>query len=200
MKRTDALDAIVIAADRWQQRRLPIWEFSDDLDCILRLGLATASVGVELSDGTCVRPGDTVGVIHLWNERMPEMPATGADVAWARTFLRLMRHSFRLMARHIVANRDLDEIQAFGGQLPLVYTPATLRYLRRLGIEVFDRVPPRGTVETVVDLALRIWTWLMRRAFNPGSVHNIAFGDLDRRPAWISRHTLIERYIKETIT
>jgi hypothetical protein len=190
----DLLSRLVVAIDRRQRRRLGIWEFSDDPACILRLGLTVARARVELADGTVVRPGEHVGVVHLWNERMPQMGPTGPDLAWARAFNQGLVHSFRLLARYVAsapALEDIEDIQAFGGQLCLAYSPGVIRLLRRLGVEVFDPVSLRGPIEWTVDLGMRLWAWLLRLAFNPESARDLRLSDLQRRPAWFSRRTLI---------
>lgn len=190
----DLFDKLVVALDRWQRQRLGIWEFSDDPECILRLGLAAARAEVELADGTVIHPGETVGVIHFWNERFPQIPPTGPDLAWARKLKQALIRSFRLLARHAVETSTLADIHAFGGALPLVYTPASVRLLRRLGLEVFDPALPRGLAERARDLVARVWTWLLRRAFSPASVRGLRLSDLHCRPVWLSRRTLIARY------
>lgn len=190
----DLLDRLVVAFDRRQRRRLHIWEFSDDPDCILRVGIARARIGAELADGTVVRPGDRIGVIHLWNERVPRIPADGPDVAWATALSRLVVHSFRLLARYMLATSDLDDIQAFGGEFGFVYTPVAIRLLRRLGIEVFEPRPPHGLWEWIVDTVMRIWPWLLRRVFNPASLHGRTLADMRRRPVWITRRTILRLY------
>lgn len=191
----DLLSRLVVAIDRRQRQKLGIWEFSDDPECILRLGLATATMGVELVDGTVVRPGDTIGHIHLWNERLPHIPLGGPDLAWAREMKQLFVHSFRLLACYMVENpAALMNVRAFGGELPLVYTPASTRLLRRLGVEMFDPIPHRGLSEWAIDLGSRLWTWLLRRAFNLESIRGARLSDLQRRPAWISRRTIITLY------
>jgi len=187
----DLLSRLVVAIDRRQRRRLGIWEFSDDPQCILRLGLAVGRTGVELADGTVVRPGEHVGVVHLWNERMPQMDPTGPDLAWAKAFNRRLVHSFRLLARYVATASALEHIHAFGGELCLAYSPGVIRLLRRLGVEVFDPVPLHGPIERTVDLGMRLWAWLLRRAFNPESARHLRLSDLQRRPAWFSRRTLI---------
>lgn len=190
----DLLSRLVVAFDRWQRHRLGIWAFSDDPACILRLGLTTARIEAELADGMVVRPGETIGVIHLWNERMPQIPPAGPDLAWARKLKQALVHSLRLLARYTVETPTLADIRAFGGELSLAYTPAAVRLLCRLGLEVFDQVPPHGLTERTRDLIARLWTWLLRRTFNPESVRGLRMGDLQRRPVWLSRHTLIALY------
>jgi hypothetical protein len=187
----DLLSRLVVAIDRRQRRRLGIWEFSDDPACILRLGLAVARARVELADGTVVQPGERVGVVHLWNERMPQIPPAGPGLAWAKAFNRRLLHSFRLLARYVATAPALEDIHAFGGQLCLAYSPGVIRWLRRLGLEIFDPVPLHGPIERTVDLGARLWVWLLRRAFNPASARHLRLSDLQRRPAWFSRRTLI---------
>jgi hypothetical protein len=168
-----------------------IQEFSDDPRCILRLGVATARADVELADGTVVRRGDTVGVLHLWNEHMPQIPPNGPDLAWAKEFKRSLVLSFRLLASHVAQDPALADIQAIVGDIPLTYTPATIRMLQRIGLQVITPAPPRGLVNRGIDLGMRIWTWLLRRAFNPGSMQDLRLSDLHHRSVWSSRRTLI---------
>jgi hypothetical protein len=190
----DLLSRLVVAFDRRQRRRLGIGEFCADPECLLRLGFRTARVATELADGTVVRPGERVGVLHLWNEHMPRMPRAGPDLAWARAVTRLAVHSFRLLADYVVGTPALGDVHAFVGEFSDVYTPGTLRLLRRLGLEVFDPVPPRGPIAWTVDWAMRVWVWLLRRAFNPASVRGLRPRDLQRRRVWLGRRTLVGLY------
>lgn len=188
------LNRLVVAFDRWQRRRLHIWEFSNDPDCILRVSINRSRLDAELADGTVVRRGDRIGVIHLWNERVPRIPATGPDLEWARVASRSAVHSLRLLARYMLETSDLDGIEAFGGEFGFIYTPVTLRFLHRLGFEVCDPRPPRGLWECIEDTAMRIWPWLLRRVFNPASLRGRTLADMRRRPIWITRATLLRLY------
>jgi hypothetical protein len=188
------VDRAVIAIDRWQQKRLTMWEFSHDPDCIVRVGIHTATVRAVLADGTTVERGDTVGVIHFWNERVPSSPTGGPNLVWARTFIRQLMYSFHLLADHVQENPAFDDIDAFGGEMPFVFNPGATRMLERLGLEVLEPVPPETLKERVLDLGARTWTWLLRHAFNPESVRGVSLSDLSRRPVWITRDALIERH------
>lgn len=190
-RRPDLFDKLVIAADRQIRRRMKVWEFSDDPACILRLGRIVARADARLEDGTTVHRGDPIGIIHLSNERLPRIPANGPDLAWARLFHRMLSRSFRLLAEYAAKAPDLADVHVFGGLLPLVYTPATIRLLQHLGFEVHDPVPPRTLTERVVDWGARLWTWLLRRAFNPASAQGLRLSDLQRRQVWISRQALV---------
>jgi len=190
----DLLNRFVVALDRFQRRRLDIWEFSDDPDCMFRLSLVQAREGARLKDGTVVQPGETVGIVHFWNERVPPIPASGPDLAWARELMRMATHSQRLLAQYVQTDPAMAGVQAFGGKLPFLYTAGAIRVLQRLGWEIFEPVPPRGLVERVTDLIARSWNLLMRRAFNPQSARGLQLSDFERRPAWLSRRTLIALY------
>lgn len=187
-------DRLVVAFDQFQRRRLGIREFSDDPDCILRISLTRSRIAAELADGTVVRRGDRIGVIHLWNERIPRIPAAGPDLEWARAASRAAIHSLRLLACYLLAAPDFDGIRAFGGEFGFVYTPVTLRFLQRLGFEVFDPHPPRGLWEWIVATATRVWAWLLRRAFNPASLRGRTLNDVHCRPVWITRSTILRLY------
>jgi hypothetical protein len=188
----DLLDRLVIAFDRRQRRRLGIWEFSDDPRCVFRIALTTARVGVKLADGTVVRAGDRTGAFHLWNEQVPRIPSTGPDLTWARTASQALDHSFRLMARHVAANAVFEEVQALGGTFTV--PPSGARLLARAGVEIHDPGTPRSLMEWVEDRAMRIWVWLLRRAFNPESVRGLRLRDFQRRRLWLSKRTLLALY------
>jgi hypothetical protein len=45
-----------------------------------------------------------------------------------------------------------------------------------------------------VDLGARVWTWLLRRAFNPHSARDVPPGNLQRRWVWLAQSTLAALY------
>jgi hypothetical protein len=190
----DLLDRLVIAFDRRQRRRLGIWEFTDDPDCIFRLAFAAAPKGINLEDGTVVHPDDRTAVLHIWSEQTPPMPATGPDLAWAKAFRRSLVRSLRLLAEYCTKDPEMGDVHAFGGNLALVYTPGAVSVLRRLGFEVHDPLVPVSLTACVLDAVSHLWIWLLRRAFNRGSARGIRPTDFQQRPVWLSRRTLVARY------
>lgn len=114
MKILEPARALVRAFDRFLSRCYGIHPFSNDPDCLLRLGLARARKQVVLKDGTTVRPGDLVGDLHLWNDRIPSMPPAGANLAWGLGFQRRLRRSLELLAERVEAERG--EAEAGAGQ------------------------------------------------------------------------------------
>ncbi len=189
----DLLSRLVFAIDRYMRRRLHIWEFSDDPDCILRVGLVRSRWEVTLNDGTVVRRGETIGMIHAWNERVPPIPSTGADMAWARELRRRLVRSLQLLAQATREDPRLQAVRGFGGAGVLHFSPAILRLLERLGLEIYE-LPPQSLWDWLEEQGSRIWTWLMRRAFNPVSVEGRGLEVLSRRFYWIGREKLLQMY------
>ncbi len=189
----DLLSRLVFAIDRYMRRRLHIWEFSDDPDCILRVGLTRSRWEMTLNDGTVIRRGEVVGMIHAWNERVPPIPPTGADMAWARELRRRLIRSLQLLAQAAREDPRLQAIRGFGGAGILHFSPAIIRLLERLGLEIYE-LPPQTAWDRIEEQVSRVWTWLMRRAFNPPSVEGRGLEVLSRRFYWLSREKLLQMY------
>ncbi len=189
----DLLSRLVFAIDRHMRRRLGIWEFSDDPDCILRVALIRSRWEITLNDGTVIRRGETIGMIHAWNERVPPIPPTGADMAWARELRRRLIRSLQLLARAAREDPRLQAVRGFGGAGVLHFSPAVLSLLERLGLEIYE-LPPQTVRDWVEEKVSRVWTWLMRRTFNPPSVEGRGLDVLSRRFYWISREKLLQMY------
>lgn len=190
---SDWLSRLVVAIDRTMRRRLDIWEFSDDPDCILRVALIRSRWEVTLNDGTVIHRGETIGMIHAWNERVPPIPPTGADMAWARELRRRLIRSLQLLAQAAREDPRLQAIRGFGGAGVLHFSPAILRLLERLGLEIYE-LPPQSIRDRIEEQVSRVWTWLMRRTFNPPSVEGRGLEVLSRRFYWLSREKLLQMY------
>ncbi|HIE38266.1 MAG TPA: hypothetical protein EYH30_00520 [Anaerolineales bacterium] len=189
----DLLSRLVAAFDRLMRWRLGIWEYTDDLDCIFRVALIRPRRRIELDDGTVLERGEVIGMIHAWNEHVPPLPPTGPDLAWARELRWRAIHSLRLLARAAQEDPRLKNVRGFGGAGSLEFGPATLRLLKRLGIETHP-LPPRTVYDHIEEKVSLIWTWLIRRTFNPPSVQGRGPEVLKRRFYWLSRERLLALY------
>ena len=61
-----------------------IYEFTDDPECVLRVGLGQARAAMTLSDGTRVKGGELIGTLHFWNEHLPRYTAKRTESALGR--------------------------------------------------------------------------------------------------------------------
>jgi hypothetical protein len=130
--------ALVRRLDALLRRRLGVFEFCDDPECLLRLRLARAPHDLLLPDAT-VCAGEPVLELHLWNEQLPLPPRAGPDLAWAVRLHRLWVKSLRLVAQHIGSDAHLAGVRALGGSTVLADSEEVVgRYglFRRLGFAV----------------------------------------------------------------
>lgn len=127
----------VFGLDRWLQRWHGVYEFTARQDCLLRAELCLAEESLLLSDGVCVRRGDPMLKVHLWNEQMPSMGQAGPTIAWARRTSRGLETSLRELARHVAQSSDLDAVAAvYADWLGTVKQTAQLRRIvARYGFE-----------------------------------------------------------------
>lgn len=171
-----------------------IREFTDDPDCVFRLGMAAARRAVTLADGTRIDAGEPIGSLHLWNEHLPPYKHGGPDLAWAAEMRKQADRSLRLLADWIERNPEWQDIRAFRGDAMLS---------RRLGDRQIRRIAERYGFERVAaPMSLRdqlhligdcLNTWALTRAFNPAALQRQGFLRY-RSELWISRRALLERY------
>jgi hypothetical protein len=171
-----------------------IYEFTQDPQCILRIGLDEARSEVALSDGTRVKSGEIVGTLHFWNEHLPRYSESGPDLRWACTVRDRVIHSLRAFCEHVEREPAWRPVQAIRAETAL---PA------RLGSAQIQRVFRRyGFEATPADTSLRarlhgfgecFVMWGLTRAFNPAALPRQPFLR-DRCELWISRAALFARY------
>ena len=148
---------------------------------------------IRLSDGTVVRPGDTVADVHCWNERIPSMSAGGADLAWAQKASLRLRHSLRLLARAMATDPGLSGVKACRANVNFVglggSNSSVSRIIARLGYEDVDegektfRLRLHEALENVLIGAL-VWT------HNPEALRREKM-IRERRPVWSSRARML---------
>lgn len=184
----------IFLLDAVLRRAYHILEFTQDPACIFRIERRPARRARTFADGTVLRPGDPILVLHFWNEHLPQMPPSGPDLHWAVAFQRRLRHSLRLLARYLDEN-PAQEVRALYGRLFLALDgPDQARVLERLGFEVDLVPPPAGLAGRVGAFFVRGYTHVLAWAYNPGSVRA---APILRRPmleVWMSRATLARRY------
>lgn len=171
-----------------------IYEFTDDPDCILRVGLSHARARVSLSDGTAVEVGEIVGTLHLWNEHLPRYSSKGPDLGWACAIRGRVVYSLRAFCDYVESAAAWREVRAIRTETSL---PARLgaiqigRVFQRYG---FERVPTDPTLcARIHGLGECFVMWGLTRAFNPAALPRQPFLR-DRHELWISRGTLLMRY------
>jgi hypothetical protein len=191
--KNDLLNRLVRALDRFMRARLGVWEIAGDSVGFYRLARKRASHDVALNDGSHITAGDPVGILHLWGERVPALPAEGADLAWAKQTYRVFVHSLKAVAREMQENPLLSDAVAVGNDFSFAYRVGSANMFERIGFTL-TKPPQRNFVDRLVQRGSRLWTRLLRRAYNAPSLRSVDTPDYDTISLWMSRATLLDRY------
>jgi len=186
------IEAFVHQLDPMLRRAHRVQEFTQDPQCVLRVALGFSNRDLQLSDGTWIRRGDPIVELHLWNERIPRMPPEGPDLAWSLRFYRRLVASLRLVARWMEQHPEARQARALRGETSMVDPVRGL--IQALG---FDLILLERGASGWRRLRYRMddfYVWLLIRAYNPSSLRNRRFHQLERVQFWISREAFLRRY------
>jgi ceramide glucosyltransferase len=182
--------------DAHLRRKQGIFEFSDSARSVLRINIAPAETDLTFADGTEVRPGEPVGVLHLWNEHLTTIPRGGADLAWAMAMRKAMQFSLRELAKAARHDPRLRDVKAFGGTAVFVSragVPQVAKMASRFGFEWMPDGRKRSMFGRVHDFFENFLVLGLQWAFNPAGMRGKGF-IRPREPLWMSRETLMKRY------
>ncbi len=158
------LRAIILAIDRALIRRYGIFEFSSNPSSILRVSFEHNKKDRVLSDGFRVAPGEKILAVHLRNEYMPSFSTWGADLGWAKQFLRLFAESLVDLASFIRDDPRCKDIRLIWGTILLFAEPH--RMVRRFGFRL-ERIEGKYAWESFLLFWPRLFAFALIWAFNP---------------------------------
>ncbi len=184
---------LIRAFDRFLRRATGVFEFCDHLDCLLRLQWGRAPRDLSLSDGTVVRKGALVLMLHLWNQHLPRPGPAGYDLAWATRVRRMLIFSPREAARWLAAQPQGKQVEAICGITVLALSPdgGISPLIRRLGFDVF---PYRRALGRLGKFWENFYTWGIMWTFNAASLRDRSLLRLRRAEIWMSRREFMRRY------
>ena len=173
-----------------------IREFTDDPSCVLRVGLGKVRSPLELSDGTRLLGGETVGTLHFWNEHLPRYKSDGPSLEWACAMRDQLVRSFRALAGYVESDNSWRGVRAFRGETALPARLGPLQILRVFHRYGFEQVASdRSLRQRVHDVGNDCLVWGLTRAFNPAAVPRAPFLR-DHCELWISRKSLLRHYLR----
>jgi hypothetical protein len=170
--------------DRVYQRLHRLQDLSLPEGTVLRLGLSRyRGRPLTLSDGSVIRHGDRIGVIHIHNEGVASLHAPdGAPHRGALVFLERFRASMRSLSGQI-ATGDPADVRAFTG------TTVLFAAMARAGFDVLPLKPRwRGRMVGTYQ------RWVMARHHTLGNRRFKLDRFVESRAVWISREALLRRY------
>src|ERR1700730_9199765 len=106
------LEAMVAALDDRVRVRHGVIEYTNSPECLFRIQLAVTDDDDVLFDGTCIRAGDRIANLHVWNEQFPCFTGKAPTLAWARRVNQAFEISLRELAGFLDARSDLDDVIA----------------------------------------------------------------------------------------
>ncbi len=185
--------AAVRLIDVLLRKKARLFEFSQAPDVILRLQLRSAPHTVDVM-GTTIAKGEPVLGIHTWNERMPRIPTSGADLEWALILSRCLVRSFRGVARWMCIDPRASELRALCGISTLfssVDHTGGMRMIQRLGFTVIPYYRPLGRFGEFWE---NLFSWWLMWAYNDVSLLSRNFWHVKRTEVWMTRADFLERF------
>jgi hypothetical protein len=185
--------------DRWLQRLQGIFEYTHKPDCFFRISFNRLRNEVVLSDGTVGRPGDQVVGLHLWNERIPVIPAKGPSLAWGHQFNRCFAESLRELARFLMSEHELRNITIIRANMSVGSKAQSdslygIGIVSRHGFEVFPDEVGLSLPVLVRRFGENILYWLLTLVCNPAAARSSKFWRT-RSCIYLSRKVLERKYI-----
>ena len=188
---TRSMRRLIRCFDAQVRRAVGVIEFTQDPECILRLRRTTLHRSLILPDASLPK-GTPALEFHLWNERVPPLPPSGADLAWALHVSRSLIRSFRMAGAYLATELAEASPQAVGGTTVLGPASGTSAdVLARLGFHPQPCSNPLGQFGEGWENA---YTWSLMWACNPVSLRGKHPLRLRRTEYWMSVSAFVERF------
>jgi hypothetical protein len=190
------LEAVVAALDDRLRLRHKVIEYTSSHECLFRIQLATSLEDYVLSDSTCVRAGDRIVNLHVWNEQFPCYTGKGPTLAWARRVNYAFDLSLRELAAFLEVRRDLDDVLAICANLslePAERSGQLVRFVGRFGFERVAAANSRSFRQQMHCFGENILISMMVLARNAAALR-VDTLRRDRTLVFLSRRELRRRY------
>lgn len=190
------LEAMVAALDDRLRLRHGVIEYTNSSECLFRIQLITSNESYVLSDGTCIRRGDRVANLHVWNEQFPCFAGKGPTLAWARRVNQAFELSLRELAGFLDGRRDFDGVVAICANMslePAERSAQLVRFVGRFGFEQIAATSSRSFRQQMHWFGENILISMMVLARNAAALR----ADIlrrDRTLVFLSRRELRRRY------
>jgi hypothetical protein len=191
------LNALVSVIDKRLRVRDGIFEYSDCARCIFRAQFSVNTNNIALSDGTHLAAGSHLIVLHLWNERIPPLPAGGPTLGWARRLCHGFEISLEKLAAFVAGSSALDDITAIAGNAvfaPTQHTQAVANLAMRYGfVHATNPASRESIAQRLHRMGENVLIAMLVIAYNPAAFRADTLRR-DRVPLYLHRTELMSRY------
>jgi hypothetical protein len=190
------LEAMVAALDDRLRLRHGVIEYTNSSECLFRIQLVTSDESYVLSDGTCIRRGDRVANLHVWNEQFPCFAGKGPTFAWARRVNQAFELSLRELAGFLDGRRELDDVVAICTNMslePAERSAQLVRFVGRFGFEPIAEASSRSFRQQMHWFGENILISMIVIARNAAALRADTLRR-DRTLVFLSRRELRQRY------
>jgi hypothetical protein len=190
------LETMLAALDDCLRLRHGVIEYTNSPECLFRIQLAASAARYVLADGTCVRPGDRIANLHVWNEQFPCFAARGPTLAWAHRVNHAFEVSLRELARFLDDRPELHDVCAICANMtfePAERSAQLVRFVGRFGFERITAASPRSVRQQIHWLGENILISMRVLARNAAALRPDTLRR-DRILVFLSRRELRRRY------
>jgi hypothetical protein len=191
------LEWAVFALDAQLRQRQGVFEYSDDAHCLFRTQRTVADKNLTLTDGTPLRAGDPLLLLHIWNEHVPLIAPDGPTLSWARHLSFAIDVSLRMLADFLEKYPEFDDIKVICADMSLVSAERSQQIIRIASHYGFERSPCADIAgPSLHRLGEHIFMLLLVLASNPFAGRASVF-QREHTIVYLSRRLLESRYIHE---
>jgi hypothetical protein len=190
------LETMVAALDDRLRLRHGVIEYTNSSECLFRVQFLASSENYVLSDGTCIRPGDRIANLHVWNEQFPCFADKGPTLAWARRVNLAFEFSLRELTVFLDGRRDLDDVVAICANMslqPAERSAQLVRFVSRFGFESIAVANSRSFRQQMHWFGENILISMIVLARNAAALRSDTLRR-DRTLVFLSRRELRRRY------
>ncbi len=187
---------LVLGLDARLRRAQHLLEYSDDPECLFRIGRTLAPRPFTLSDGVAVRAGDPLVELHFWNQHIFARTDRGDLFAWGARMRRAFLFSLKELSEFLDRSDEYDDVVAIFGNLGVAVAARSDQLVRVCRIYGFDPVFDGHRLSVAEHLhraGQNMLGLLLTLAVNPLSARLDVLAR-DRAPVAISRAELRRRY------
>ncbi len=187
------LRRVIFGFDGFLCRIYGVYEFTQEVDCILRLRMVKAQHTQDLPGGRVI-PGDDILEIHLWNGHIAPLRPSESSMVWGNRTLRSFVQGLRQVAQQLDSDPRLARVRAIRGEMIFLATARNPRrglQMERLGFTV---LPYHSKTGAFGEFWENFYSWWLMWAYNPLSVRGRGLVSNHRLEIWMSVDFFKERY------